>query len=115
MEQAKRNQWEGEPDGAERWNRAGRAGNDGTGPMVQTDPVAFTVKLTAKDLWKFSLYHSNKGMLGIFNVISAWRPSFCWLPPGVQHGDVPGTACCLRADVHCVAAVSPVSEGGQAV
>lgn len=38
-------------------------------PMVQTDPVAFTVKLTAKDLWKFSLYHSNKGMLGIFNVI----------------------------------------------
>ena len=44
-------------------------------PMVQTDPVAFTVKLTAKDLWKFSLYHSNKGMLGIFNVI-------CWLPPG---------------------------------
>ena len=38
-------------------------------PMEQTDPVAFTVKLTAKDLWKFSLYHSNKGMLGIFNVI----------------------------------------------
>ena len=37
--------------------------------MVQTSPLVFTVKLTAKDLWKFSLYHSNKGMLGIFNVI----------------------------------------------
>lgn len=37
--------------------------------MEQTNPLVFTVKLTAKDLWKFSLYHSNKGMLGIFNVI----------------------------------------------
>lgn len=27
------------------------------------------VKLTAKDLWKFSMHHSNSGMLGIFNVI----------------------------------------------
>ena len=75
-------------------------------PMVQTDPVAFTVKLTAKDLWKFSLYHSNKGMLG--HLSAGYHL-------GVQHGDVPGAACYLRADVHCVAAVSPVSEGGQAV
>lgn len=37
--------------------------------MVQTNPVALTVNLTAKDLWKFSMYHSNKGGLGIFNVI----------------------------------------------
>ena len=38
-------------------------------PMVQTDPVAFTVKLTAKDLWKFSLYHSNKGMHSFLSAI----------------------------------------------
>lgn len=31
--------------------------------------LSFEVKLTAKDLWKFSMYHSNKGMLGIFNLI----------------------------------------------
>ncbi|HIX14847.1 MAG TPA: YcxB family protein [Candidatus Hungatella pullicola] len=37
--------------------------------MEQKDPVVFEVRLTAKDLWKFSMYHSNKGMLGIFNVI----------------------------------------------
>lgn len=38
-------------------------------PMAQTDPIAFQVKLHAKDLWKFSMYHSNKGLLGLFNVI----------------------------------------------
>lgn len=38
-------------------------------PMIQTDPVALEVKLTAKDLWKFSMYHSNKGGLGAFNLI----------------------------------------------
>lgn len=37
--------------------------------MEQTDPLVFEVNLTANDLWKFSMYHSNKGMLGIFNVI----------------------------------------------
>lgn len=29
----------------------------------------FEVKLTAKDLWKFSMYHSNRGYMGIFNGI----------------------------------------------
>ncbi len=27
----------------------------------------FEVKLTAKELWKFSMYHTNSGVLGIFN------------------------------------------------
>lgn len=38
-------------------------------PMLQTDPVVLEVKLSAKDLWKFSMYHSNKGGLGMFNLI----------------------------------------------
>lgn len=29
----------------------------------------FDVKLTAKDLWKFSLYHSNSGIRGIINLL----------------------------------------------
>lgn len=37
--------------------------------LVLTDPIEVEVKLTAKDLWRFSMYHSNKGMMGIFNVI----------------------------------------------
>lgn len=31
--------------------------------------LCFEVKMTAKDLWQFSLYHANNGMLGIFNII----------------------------------------------
>ena len=38
-------------------------------PMAQTDPIVLDVNLTANDLWKFSMYHSNKGLLGIFNVL----------------------------------------------
>jgi hypothetical protein len=37
--------------------------------MEQNNPLVFEVKLTAKELWKFSMYHSNKGMAGVFNVI----------------------------------------------
>ncbi len=29
----------------------------------------FHIQITAKDLWAFSMYHSNKGYLGIFNVL----------------------------------------------
>ncbi len=31
--------------------------------------MRFEIKLTAKDLWRFSMHHSNSGMLGVFNVI----------------------------------------------
>ena len=31
--------------------------------------LQFHVELSAKDLWQFSMYHANSGMLGIFNVI----------------------------------------------
>lgn len=38
-------------------------------PMVQTDPLAVEIKLSAKDLWKFSMYFSYKGLKGIFNLV----------------------------------------------
>lgn len=31
--------------------------------------MEFTVQLSAKELWMFSLYHANGGMLGIFNIL----------------------------------------------
>lgn len=37
--------------------------------MNQEKKFEFQVKLTAKELWLFSLYHSNRGMIGIFNII----------------------------------------------
>ncbi len=84
-------------------------------PMVQTDPVAFTVKLTAKDLWKFSLYHSNKGMLGIFNVIFSLAAIFLlvttWSPTQRCTGRC--FVCALMFTVW--QPFSPVSEGGEAV
>lgn len=30
---------------------------------------SFSIALDAKELWKFSMYHANKGYLGIFNVL----------------------------------------------
>ncbi len=37
--------------------------------MEQRNPLVIEVKLTAKDLWKFSMYHSYRGLQGIFNII----------------------------------------------
>lgn len=37
--------------------------------MEQNNPLVIEIKLTAKDLWKFSMYHAYRGMQGIFNVI----------------------------------------------
>lgn len=31
--------------------------------------IKFEVKLSAKDLWQFSMYHANGGLTGIFNLI----------------------------------------------
>ena len=36
--------------------------------MEQTESVRFRIQITAKDLWMFSMYHSNKGYLGVFNL-----------------------------------------------
>ncbi len=34
-----------------------------------TKEIRFDIQLTAKDLWQFSMYHTNSGLRGIFNVI----------------------------------------------
>lgn len=36
--------------------------------MENETTFSLEIKLTAKDLWQFLLYHSNKGFLGIFNL-----------------------------------------------
>lgn len=37
--------------------------------MEEKYPIVIEVKLTAKDLWKFSMYHSYQGLQGLFNII----------------------------------------------
>lgn len=37
--------------------------------MEQKNPLVIKVELKAKDLWKFSMYHSYRGMMGLFNII----------------------------------------------
>lgn len=37
--------------------------------MKQENVLHFHNQLTAKDLWGFSLYHSNRGHLGVFNLL----------------------------------------------
>lgn len=37
--------------------------------MEQENPLMFKVLLTVKDLWKFSLYQSYRGLYGIFSLV----------------------------------------------
>lgn len=37
--------------------------------MEQEQTFRFHIQVEAKDLWKFSMYHSNKGYLGVFNLL----------------------------------------------
>lgn len=37
--------------------------------MAQEQTFRFHIQMQAKDLWKFSMYHANKGYLGVFNVL----------------------------------------------
>ncbi len=37
--------------------------------MARKETFQFHIQMKAKDLWKFSMYHSNKGYLGVFNVL----------------------------------------------
>ena len=36
--------------------------------MEPNEAIRFRIQITAKDLWMFSMYHSNKGYLGVFNL-----------------------------------------------
>ena len=41
-----------------------------TGGSVRTGKtVDVTLRITAKDLWMFSMYHANAGFMGMFNLI----------------------------------------------
>ena len=62
--------------------------------MEQNESVRFRIQITAKDLWMFSMYHSNKGYLGVFNLF--FTLASLWL-----------------ADVYSVAASSSLYESGQ--
>ncbi len=37
--------------------------------MENEKKLSVTLEVTARDLWRFSMHHSNSGMLGIFNLI----------------------------------------------
>lgn len=37
--------------------------------MAQEQTFQFHIRTEAKDLWRFSMYHANKGYLGVFNVL----------------------------------------------
>ena len=37
--------------------------------MAEEKTFSFKIELNAKDLWIFSMYHSYKGLMGIFNVL----------------------------------------------
>lgn len=37
--------------------------------MEKDREFRFHIRMTARDLWGFSMYHSNKGYLGIFNLL----------------------------------------------
>ncbi len=37
--------------------------------MEQKNEITIEVRMTANDLWRFSMYHANKGYFGVFNVL----------------------------------------------
>ncbi len=37
--------------------------------QIKPPAFSFSITLDAKELWKFSMYHANKGYLGVFNVL----------------------------------------------
>lgn len=52
--------------------------------MDQKSVIRFRVHMTANDLWRFSMYHANKGYLGIFNVIFTLAALFLLCFMGAQ-------------------------------
>ena len=40
--------------------------------------MEFTVQLSAKELWMFSLYHANGGCWGFLIFCLRQQPCFCW-------------------------------------
>lgn len=46
--------------------------------MVQEQTFRFHIQMQAKDLWKFSMYHANKGYLLVFNVLFTLASCIFW-------------------------------------
>lgn len=63
-EQQKRQEEERKPEG-----RKGEEEEPEISAIEQTDPLVFEVRLSAGDLWKFSMYYSYRGLKGLFNFI----------------------------------------------
>lgn len=81
--------------------------------MEPNETIRFRIQITAKDLWMFSMYHSNKGYLGVFNLFfTGVFMDFSHQMVGCDRG-VPDPSSDLRADVHGVAASPSLYEGGQ--
>ena len=77
-----------------------------TGGSVRTGKtVDVTLRITAKDLWMFSMYHANAGFMGMFNLI------FSDLSVEYYYGAIPVSACGLRADLYGVAAFPSLEQG----
>ena len=56
--------------------------------MAGEERFHFHIQMDAKDLWMFSMYHANKGYLGVFNVLftlvcvlmfTVWQPGLLFL------------------------------------
>ena len=82
--------------------------------MEQINPLVLEVKLTAKDLWKFSMYHSYRGFQGVSASFSALQLFTCLLQPGQQHLPLPDSYYRLCADVYSLAAFCSLYEGSKA-
>lgn len=44
--------------------------------MEKQETFEFQVQMTASDLWRFSLYHANRGYLGFFNLLFTLAAAF---------------------------------------
>ncbi len=52
--------------------------------MSQEKELRFRIHMTANDLWRFSMYHANKGYLGFFNVLFTLAAIFLLVFQGAE-------------------------------
>ena len=77
--------------------------------LAKPPAFSFPVTLNAAELWKFSMYHANKGYLGVFNVLFTIAAVYLLITQwAVVSGPLSGTFGNVRIDVYCVAAWNSV-------
>ncbi len=52
--------------------------------MSQEKEIRFCIRIAVRDLWRFSMYHANKGYLGFFNVLFTLAALFLLFFQGEQ-------------------------------